>query len=501
MSSDGKVIAKNVSVLMVSQVITWGLALLLMVFLPRYLGAENMGKLHLARSLWLMVGIFVTFGMDMYLAKQIARNHEKTSELFGTTLVVRTFLYLVGFGGLALFAYVAKYPQDTIYIILIIGIANYFFQVGQACYATLQGLERMEYISLADIISKVFNTFVSIGLLFMGADVFLIAAVTIGTGFLYMSVQFYYVNKMHRVRIKFSRPLAGDMLRSSYSYFLTSISQTIYVTVDIVIISLVIRQEQIIGWYSVVDQLFGTLLFVVTIFVKAIFPVLSRMYTNDRNALPKMMQSSFNMLLLIGVPIGFGLLVVAPNLVTLLFGEDFVNSAPILAIYGIVIIFTYQNTLLGQFLISTDRQSFVTRIMIAASVIILAIELFLIPWTQNVFGNGGIGVAMAFVMTECFILVASVKFLPKGSLDRSTAFAATKIVVAGLIMVAATWWFRDMFIVIPILIGAAVYGVSVLILRIIPKNEMDLAKSMLSELIHKLRNRRQEQAANIVGDN
>ena len=500
MSDDGKVIAKNVSVLMFSQFITWGLALLLMVFLPRYLGAENMGKLHLAGSLWVIVGMLVSFGMDTFIAKEIARDHEKTSELFGTTLVVRTFLYVFGFGGLALYSYLMDFPTDTIYVILIIGVANYFTQIGRACYAALQGLERMEYISLADIVSKFFNTFVSIILLFLGASVFLIAVVSIGTALIYSAVQMYYLNKMRPIRPKFSFSMANKLMRSSFPYFLTSISQTVYVTVDIVIIATIIRIEEIIGWYSVVDQLFGTLLFVPAVFVKAVFPALSRTFANDPNGLPKMMQRSFNLMLLISVPIGFGLLAVSTNLVTLLFGEEFINSGPILAIYGLVIIFTYQNTLLGQFLVSTDRPNSLTGIMVAASAIIFVLHSILIPWTQNVFGNGGIGGASAFVITECFIMVASLRLLPKGSLDRTNLYAAIKIFVAGVIMVGATWYFRDMFIAIPIIIGAVVYGALALLFRLIPKDDMDMFKGMVSDATHKLRQRR-VRTAEVAGDN
>jgi O-antigen/teichoic acid export membrane protein len=69
MNNSVKTITKNASVLMLSQLITWGMALVLMIFLPRYLGAVGVGKFQLATSLWAIVSIVVSFGMDTYMTQ------------------------------------------------------------------------------------------------------------------------------------------------------------------------------------------------------------------------------------------------------------------------------------------------------------------------------------------------------------------------------------------------------------------------------------------------
>jgi O-antigen/teichoic acid export membrane protein len=80
MNNSVKTITKNASVLMLSQLITWGMALVLMIFLPRYLGAVGVGKFQLATSLWAIVSIVVSFGMDTYMTREIARMPEKASQ-------------------------------------------------------------------------------------------------------------------------------------------------------------------------------------------------------------------------------------------------------------------------------------------------------------------------------------------------------------------------------------------------------------------------------------
>ena len=68
--------------------------MVLMIFLPRYLGASNIGKLHLAISLWTIMAVVMGFGMDMLIAKEIARGDTEASSLFGTKLALSSLLYV-----------------------------------------------------------------------------------------------------------------------------------------------------------------------------------------------------------------------------------------------------------------------------------------------------------------------------------------------------------------------------------------------------------------------
>ena len=54
---------RNFSVLMMSQVTTWTIALLGVAVIPRYLGAELIGRLHIATSLWALALVVVIFGV------------------------------------------------------------------------------------------------------------------------------------------------------------------------------------------------------------------------------------------------------------------------------------------------------------------------------------------------------------------------------------------------------------------------------------------------------
>ena len=85
----GRTIAKNASVLLVSQVITWSLTLLMTLFLPRYLGVSAVGQFHLANSLWAIVAVLASFGMNTLVTKEIARDGSQLSKLISTSIFIR----------------------------------------------------------------------------------------------------------------------------------------------------------------------------------------------------------------------------------------------------------------------------------------------------------------------------------------------------------------------------------------------------------------------------
>lgn len=488
MSSTSRRIAKNAGFLMISQVMTWGMTLVILIFMTRRLGAQGVGQIHLANSIWAIVAIMVAFGMDTLLTKEIARRPEQTGKMFSTSALLRLGLHVVGTAVVAGYVYLAGYGAVTVAVIFLTGVASLLDQFVRVCRASLQGLETMEFITLGDVASRAFTLVVTIALLLLGYGVVPVVAVGAGAALLNLLIQLHFLRREAPLSLAFDWSYARSMLKAGVPYLMVSIFLVIYMQIDIIIISLLV-DERGVGWYGAADQLFGTLLFVPTVFVTAVFPTLSRMYASGSSSVQPIMSKSFDLLMLLSVPIGLGVLLVANQTVTLLFGSDFTNSGPILAVMGIVLILTYQNMLLGQFLISTDRQNQWTWVMGIATVATIPLDLVLIPWCQQMFGNGAIGGALAFVVTESGMLIAGIGMLPAGALNRGNAWRAARILLAGLAMLAVTWWVRDLFLVVPVLVGTAVYLVAILLLRVVPREDWLLLKEAGLRLTGRLRRR------------
>jgi O-antigen/teichoic acid export membrane protein len=226
----------------------------------------------------------------------------------------------------------------------------------------------------------------------------------------------------------------------------------------------------------------------------AVFPALARRYAaaseGEASAwepLYRATRRTFDMLVVLSIPIGLGVLVVADPLVVLLFGQQFVNSGPILALMGIVLILTYLNMLMGQFLISMDRQNSWTVVMAIAAVATLPLDLWLIPLCDRLYGNGGIGGSLSFIIIEGGMVMAGLAMLPRGVLNRSNGWLAARALMAGLAMVAGTWWARDLFLGIPVALGILIYTALAWLLRLVQREEIELARDLIQRVAGRLR--------------
>jgi O-antigen/teichoic acid export membrane protein len=486
MNDTRKTIAKNASFLMISQIATWSMAILLMVFLPRYLGAEGVGQIHLANSIWAILSVFVSFGMGIMLTKEIARSRDRFSELAGTSLVIRIVFYMIALVFLAIYLKWANYSSQTTWVIIIFGVATFINVCSTTFVSSLEGTERMGYIAISDISNKLFTTVVTLILLFMGKGILLIASVAIGGSIISFVIQVSAVHKILPIKLNFRWDLVSWILKAGTPFFLVAVFQTIYIQIDIIIISLIV-DETVLGWYGVADTLFSTLLFIPSIFLIAAFPALSRLYVQKSDALVTLMRKSFDMLLLISVPMGLGLFVLGTPIVVLLYGDDFKNSGTVLSVMGIVLIFTYLNMLVGKFLISMDLQNKFTVVMAIAMIVSIPLDLILVPWCQQIFGNGAIGGALSFVLTEFGMLVFAIFLLPKGSLGSSNIWVGGRIFLAGIIMAVVVAQIRDLFIAIPIFVGILTYTGLVILFRVLPKEDISLFQDMGKTILLKFR--------------
>jgi hypothetical protein len=95
---------------------------------------------------------------------------------------------------------------------------------------------------------------------------------------------------------------------------------------------------------------------------------------------------------------------------------------------------------------------------------------------QNLYGNGAMGGALSYVVTELLMVTVGLHYLPEGTLNRQRVSVAGRVVLAGLAMVAVVWPLRNLFIAIPIAAGAIVYVTMILLLRAVSDENKLLLK-------------------------
>lgn len=486
MDQSTRTIAKNIGALLMSQVTTWSLTLALSIFLPRYLGPSQIGQYYLALSIWAITVVLAKFGTEVYNTKEIARHPEQMPQLIGTSLVARTVLFTFGAIAVAFYTSLLDYSPSLKIVVAVIGLAGYFQLIALTFANGFAGREQMGIISISTVAFKLVYTALAFLMIFLKTEVFWVA-VTYASG-TFVEMLILSIAYMRRYTIVWTtNPLVmARLLRLSAPYLMASLVVVVYNEIDKQIIAALIDEEAV-GFYTTAATLFSTVMFIPVVFTTAIFPKMARAYTNTPDSLPAINRKSFDIMFLLGIPVGFGIMAIAPKLIILIYGESFAMAGPILALMGVVVVFVYQNILISQILASSDKIHWWTAVLVVSTIITVFLDILLVPWCQRMFNNGALAGAISYLLTEAGQTMFGIFLLAKGTLRWSNVRVATSSLAAGMVMLGACWLVQDFFVLVPVILGAITYVGIILALRVIPKEDMELLKQLATQAFGRLR--------------
>lgn len=472
-------IGRNVASLMTSQLVTWTIATIASFVIPRFLGPAVLGDFRLATSLWLIATVVAGLGTSQFLQLEIARDQRAGLPLIGPILALRT----LAFGGCAIV--VAAYvwgTADTVrfaVIVAMIGITTLVTAWYDTVSAAFMGLERMSIVALVGASTRLLYAVVVVATLVLGAGVYGILATGIGAAALGLVCLAVVLRRLSSITARRWRRQAASIVRSSSTFLWAGVALVTYQQIDLIVISFVAEREDL-GWYGAADTLFGSLLFPVTVLVSAIFPSLGRLHHHDPPALRALVTRTFSLLLVLAVPIGLGTMIVAPAFAPILYGEDFRETGDVLAVLGPVIVLTFGTILFGRTAQATGRARLWVIVLAGAALATVPLDLVLVPWANGRFGNGAIGGALAYVVTEIAQFTIGIAIIAPYLLNRSVGWRALRVLAAGGVMVAVGWPLRNVFLPVPIALCAVVYATAVVAFRVLGDDERRLVRDLLA---------------------
>lgn len=478
---DRRSVASNATVLMGSQVVTYVLSLGLQVVLPRYLGPAPLGQLRLAQSIWALASVFMVFGVTTLLMKRFSRDPAGALGIFGSTISVQYLALAASTVAVGAFVTVAGYDPPVVIMVVVIGVSVAVQPFVNSGRAALVGLERMDRVAILDIVTKVVAVATIFLLIALGADVIGIAASAVVPALASVFLMTLFLRRFG-ITLKPHLRRIGEVAREGRQYLAIKTTLVAYQQVDIIVISLLVA-DQALGWYSTADHLFSALLFVPTILMTSLFPAISRQYDQGPERASLTLQRSANVLLLTVIPIALGTIAIAHPLSILLFGSAFAQTGPVLAVFGLVLVPMYLTILLGHYAIAVDRQRFWLGVMVVAVFATIALDLMLVPWTDRMFGNGAIGGAIAYLITESFMVAVGLWKIAPTLVQAATLRRLGRSVLAGAVMFAAVWPLRWHFIALPIAVGVVSYVAMVMVFRIPDADERAAVRRLMNRII------------------
>jgi O-antigen/teichoic acid export membrane protein len=378
--------ATNVLYLALGQVGTTTLGIVFSAVLARTLGASDFGLYFLVTSMAAFAYTIVEWGQPLLLVREMARDPQHVGELLGSGLALRVLASAILSVPLLLIAYVLGYGAWTVSIVALYFAAMLPISLAQGYGTVFRAFRRMG----SDALVAVLNSAAALALVLLalqrGGGLVAIGLCQFVAGVISLVVARQLYARQRATPLALTRGMVRHLWRGGVAIMSISVLQAAQPYLDVLILSKLVPTDAI-GYFGVARSIMGVLLAPAVILATATFPQLSRAAkTPDqfgsvvRNALRPMM--FFGALASVG---------------TYLFAQTAVELKVI------------------SILVST------------------ALDFILIPWFQARYGNGGLGVIVAFALSELIMFAGLIAMMPRGVLRLESIVEAAKAIGAAVV--------------------------------------------------------------------
>jgi len=406
-------LARNTLHLFLGQMGTMVLGILFSAALGRLLGVKDFGLYFLVNSFAAFAMVLVDWGQSYVTIREVARAPEYSGHLAGTGLVLRAAgMVAIGVPA-ALVAWALGYDLRTRWFTVAFLLASLPFFLAQNFGVVFRGRDRMDLDAAVSVANRAVGLLLAVAALKVGLGLGgVMGALFLGGTAALVLAWRYYAHVDLVGPLKFSASTARLIFREGTPLLLMTIAVYVQPYIDAVVLSKMVTREAI-GWYGAAKSIQGTLIAPALILASAAFTPLSRVAREPEQFREQFATIQRPMLWLAGLGC-IGTWLFASVAISVVYGgRNYGPAGIILQIFALGLFLLFIDMLMAVALTALMRSKAVASVKIASVVFGLALELVLVPYFQQLTGNGGIGVTLALVISELLMCLGCALLLPR----------------------------------------------------------------------------------------
>jgi len=396
--------AKNAFWLLGAQAVSMAFNFFYITMTGRFLGADKFGTLTFALAFTGMFGAVIDTGIRKVLVRDLARDETLVEDYLGKILGLKIILAGAAYITIVYAVRALDYPELTIRIVRILGLALAADSITQNFFAVFQSRNDLRFEALGLCMRSIFLMAGSLFLIRSGRGVESFAFLyLIGSCGLLLFALSAYIRLFSVPWARFDIFFVKDKVRDSISFGLIGVFEVIYHWLDTVMLSLM-KTDAAVGWYNAAYRLFLVTVTVPSALGVILFPIMSRQHVSSGETLGKTCERYFKYMSIFGVLQAALVAGFADRVVSIFFGPGYGPSVGALRILMLSSALIYVNSAFVKLFESSDRQTALAKVCGAAAALNVALNFLLIP------GLGLTGASAATVSSE-LLITASVIFL------------------------------------------------------------------------------------------
>ncbi len=338
-----KQVRKNIGYLGLSQAANYLLPLVTLPYITRVIGPENYGLVEFATVTTLYFSALVTYGFTFTATRKIAElgdNWQRISKVYSTVMQAKLMLLVLSSGLFALLLYLVPDYQEEWALMLF----AFPFVVGWGLYPDFlfQGRQKLGVVASANLGIKSLGAVLIFTLIHQEADYILICGINSFTQILAAVITLFYGHKIFpQLQWQWSGfRLIKAYLRSGFYIFASHFLTRIYTFGTILFLGFLLPDKEL-GLFSAAMKLIVVgQSFLFSPMGGALYPHLAKLAKTDFHAF-RQERRKFLLAMMALTASAAALIMLFPEFfVRLVFGEDYLSVAPILALMAPVLVLT-----------------------------------------------------------------------------------------------------------------------------------------------------------------
>lgn len=471
MQNTSRRIVKNTGVMLLGDGINNLLYFFIVIYLVRYLGESGFGKYSFVLVYISFFNFLTYIGINKIIVREISKNNAINEKIIGNALTIRLFLSILSIILSFIIINLLNYPYDTKILVYIASISLFSSSLSATYSSIFQTYLKMEYSMVANLVERIISAILILLIIVLkGSIVYIIIAIVI-SNFFNLFVTCLFSRKFVKPVFEFEFYYAKQILTSSIPIGITAAFRVIYYRIDVIMISLM-KTESDIGYYASAYTLISPLNLIPSALMFSVFPLMSRS-SKKKERYIEIYEKSFRVMLIIALPIAVITTFFSDHIIYLIYGNNFLPSAPALSILVWSVVFMFMNIIFGNVIVSMNKQIITAYTSCIMAIVNIILNYFVIP--QYNF----IGASITTVITEALGTTMLFWYIYTKLIKKTFITTILKLVLLNITLYIFLTIFNYIPIYLLVILSMIFYIFLLIVSKCITKEEIKLLKSSI----------------------
>lgn len=422
------------------------LGFLAVAYLARKVGTANFGAINIGFTVLSYAMMVSSAGLNSFGTRSVAQGAPPT--IINDILSVRLVTSSVAFG---LVAFVALFfiPNDlTATLIILFNVSLFAQAVLLEWY--FQGREEMTVIGFGRFASAVLYLLLLLVLVRTPDDLMWVAFASVAGDMLAAAILFSTFKRQH-ADFHFALHLSRWKSLFAEAFPIGVGSMMAHFSVNLPPLALgILMTNSDVGIYSAASKLVFFMLMFDRVLSTLLLPASSRLHTYTPERLLSVLSTALKWIILIVLPLCVGGMLLADELLFLIYGAQYIQAADIFRILIWYFSFTMLHTIYSVGLIAIEKEKIYSKVMFVSMLI------YTITIITGILIFGILGAAVAVVVSEAVTLLM-MRFRFERFMQVPFPIQTVKMIVAAILMGVVLLFLPPVHVLLSIAIGGTIY--------------------------------------------